>query len=71
MNKKYKNVSGTYNQLWHLVGKKGGLPPLPKSMQQSIDRTLEKFGSESEEYIFLADKIIYVGAEWMIDYVND
>jgi hypothetical protein len=71
MRKKYQDITGTYYNLSRLVGKKGGLPPLPERMQASVDRILETYGWESEEYLFLAQKIVYVGGEWMINYLAD
>jgi hypothetical protein len=71
MRKKYQDVSGTYYTLSRLVGKKEGLPPLSKRMQASVNRILETYGRESEEYLLLAEKIVYVGGECMINYVGD
>ena len=71
MRKKYRDVSGTYYTLSRLVGKEEGLPPLPKRIQASVDRILESYGRASEEYLLLAEKIGYVGGEWMINYVGD
>jgi hypothetical protein len=68
---KVSRYNGNVLQLIKTCREKGGLPPLPERMQASVDRILETYGWESEEYLFLAQKIVYVGGEWMINYLAD
>lgn len=68
MKKKYREASGTYYYVSVFVGKKGGLPPLPSHIQRSVDRILTHYGPTSDEYIILAEKIVFLGGMWMIKY---
>ena len=40
-------------------------------MRKKYKNVSGTYGRESEEYLLLAEKIVYVGGEWMINYVGD
>ena len=45
-------------------------PPLPTPLQSSINKCTEKYGKDSDEFVVLAEDIVFIGNKWIRMYIN-
>jgi len=60
----------SYYELKSGVANSFEYPPIPMHLQTSIKKCIKKYGEDSDEFVVLAEDIVFIGKKWTRMYIN-